>query len=437
MTKQNTANKSERERKVYNYLFIAYIALLVLEGALRKWFLTGLSDALLFARDPIVLIAYVWAFANNRFPLNKYTISGGALMLFCAAIAIVAGHGNPFVAAYGFRANYLHIPFAFLIGSIWTREDVINLGRYWLLGSVLMTAIIILQFTSPQSAWINQGVGGIGSAGFSGALGKFRPSGTFSFVTGIVHFYTFTAAFLIAGITQHNRYKKILLAAAAISLILSVPVSISRSLLLAVAITIMTGVLTSAFQKGAIVRYLKFGVIACVGIFIAGQFSVFDESTSAFTDRWERSTSEDKGGFQQAILYRTVTEFIGPFVVDEDIPFLGAGIGAGTQVGTKLLTGEKGFTLGEGEWFRITGEGGIILGTLFIFWRVWITIALAKFALLAYRKGSALGLIFLSATAYNLLIGQLGQSTINGFTVMGIGLTIAALKPAKRPTTQE
>lgn len=410
--------------------------MLVLEGALRKWALPSLSNALLLARDPIVVIAYIWAIMHNRFPWNKYISSGCVLMAVCVLIAIVAGHGNVVVASYGLRANFLHIPFAFIIGSIWDREDVIHFGRYWLWGTLAMTGIIVLQFTSPQSAWINQGVGGVGSSGFSGALGKFRPSGTFSFTTGVVQFYTFTAAFLISGVTQHRRYGKLLLAAASIVLIMAIPISISRTLMLTVTLTLLTGIFSSTFQRGAITRYFRIALIGCVGLFIAAQFSVFDEAKSAFLARWETSTADRHGGVSGAIFGRTINEFIGPFLMDQDVPFLGMGIGAGTQVGAKLLTGEKGFHLGEGEWFRLTGEGGLLLGTLYIAWRVWLTFALTSFALKAWRNGNGMGLIFLSATAYNMLVGQLGQSTICGFTIIGVGLTIASMRPRKTTTIQ-
>ena len=67
-------------------------------------------------------------------------------------------------------------------------------------------------------------------------------------------------------------------------------------------------------------------------------------------------------------------------------------------------------------------------------WRVWLTFQLSKYTFIAFRKGNGLGLIFLSATAYNLLVGQFGQSTINGFMIVGIGLTIASMRPRKTVT---
>jgi hypothetical protein len=434
MAERKAYKKIDRTDKTLRWLAWAYIVLLLVEGALRKWIMPGLSDILLLARDPIVLLAYVVALTHGRFPHNKYIISGLALMLASAVATLLVGHGDFFVTAFGFRANFLHIPFAFIMGQVLFRSDVIMIGRWWLWGALLMTALIVMQFYSPQSAWINRSVGGLEGGGFSGALGRYRPPGTFSFIVGVVWFYTFATAFLIAGLTQHKRYSKLLLALSAMAIFIAIPVSISRSLILAAGLTLAVGLFTSTFQKNALIRYLRISLIACAGLFIANQFTVFDEAKEAFLHRWERSTGESRGGVQQALVLRIIDDFIGPFTQSKDIPLLGEGIGAGTQVGAKLLTGERGFDLGESEWYRLTGEGGLILGTLFIMWRVWLTFQLSKYTFIAFRKGNGLGLIFLSATAYNLLVGQFGQSTINGFMIVGIGLTIASMRPRKTVT---
>ena len=426
-------DRTDRQLRALCWL---YIFLLIMEGALRKWALPSFSDQLLLVRDPLVLVAYLIALDRKRFPLNKYVISGIALMVLSVATTFLFGHENLKVAVFGVRTNFLHIPFAFIMGSVFYRTDVIRIGRWWLWGTLLMTVIIALQFSSPQSAWINQGVGGVEGAGFSGALGRYRPPGTFSFITGILWFYTFSFAFLVSGLMQHKNYSKLLLSLASISIFIAVPVSISRSLILCIGLTLVVGMLASTFQKGVITRYFRIIAIAIVGLFIASQISIFDEAKEAFLERWEQSTNEDMGGVKGAIFERTLNEFIGPFIMKEDVPFFGKGLGAGTQAGAHMLTGDRGFDLGEGEWFRITGESGIFIGGLFIAWRIWITLALLDYGLAAFRRGNGMGLIFISAAGYNLILGQLGQTTVQGFTIIGLGLTIAAMRRRKTIATQ-
>lgn len=415
------------------YLVYLYIALVVLEGALRKWILPGLSDALLLIRDPLVLAAYALAFVHRRFPMNAYVISGALLMLLYAVVTTFFGHGNVFVTLFGVRTNFMHFPFAFIMGNVLNRDRVIEVGRWWLWGSLIMTVIIVLQFGSPQSAWINRSVGGGEGAGFDGAMGRFRPPGTFSFIVGTVLFYTTATVFLVAGLTQHNRYSKLLLAAATGALLIAIPVSISRSLILLCAVVVATGILASSLQKNTLIRWIRIAAIAAIALFAAAQIPVFDEAREAFLARWERSTGKEKGGFHEQIVMRVVGMFTGPFEDTQDLPLLGHGIGAGTQVGTKLLTGEQGFSLGESEWYRILGESGLALGILYIAWRAALCFKLFSLSMIALSRGNGLGLIFLSATALNLITGQLGQTTVYGFTIIGVGLTIASMRLPKSP----
>jgi hypothetical protein len=425
----------DKPTRQLRWLVVLYIGLLVLEGALRKWVLPSLSDVLLLIREPVVIAAYLLAFTHKKFPVNRIVVTGLVLMSAWSIETMILGHANLLVTCFGFRANFLHIPFAFIIGSVFYRSDVIDLGKWWLLGTLLMTAIIILQFNSPQSAWINRSIGGTTGAGFSGAMGKYRPPGTFSFIVGIVWFYTFSMAFLVAGMTQHKRYSKWILVTSAVAVLLAIPISISRSLLLAVGLTFTVGMLASSLQKNTLMRYSRVALFICVALVAANQFSIFDNAKEAFLSRWESSTGVDRGGVTNAIGGRLIDEFMGPFSGKEGLPSFGKGIGAGTQPGTKLLSGYRGFNLGEGEWYRITGEGGIVLGGLFILWRIWLTLKLSSYAFIKLRNGNGMAMIFLSATVFNLLIGNLGQTTIHGFTILGIGLTIASMR-ARTTITQ-
>lgn len=419
--------------KQLRILVWAYIFLLVFEGALRKWFLPGFSNALILARDPVVLLAYVIAFTHGVFPKNRYVISGLIIVGLSFIATMLFGHKNLFISAYGFRANILHFPFAFIIANVLYRNDVIKLGKWWLFCTIGMTVLICLQFYSPQSAWINVGPGGQGSAGFGGALGRYRPPGTFSFIIGIVWFFTFSTAFLVAGLTQHKRYSNLLMLGAAFAIVLALPVSISRMLILSVLLTFVVGILVSSMQKNTILRFGRILFFAIIAAFIAAQLPVFEDAREAFLARWEHSTSEEMGGVKGQIFMRLLNEFIGPFMMEEDMPLFGRGLGAGTHVGAQLLTGERTFLLGEGEWFRLTGESGILLAIPYILWRVLLFVTLLKYCMQSYRKGNGLGLIILSATAFNLLVGPLGQSTILGFTIIGIGLTGASLRTRNLP----
>ena len=70
------------------------------------------------------------------------------------------------------------------------------MGRVMLAINIVVTLIVYLQFISPQTAFINIGIGGEGSSGFNGFRGYFRPSGTFSFTNGLSAFYILVSVFL-------------------------------------------------------------------------------------------------------------------------------------------------------------------------------------------------------------------------------------------------
>ena len=62
-------SKTERQLKIGVWL---YILLVIFEGALRKWVLPGLSDALLVIRDPIAIMVLLFARSKGYLSFNPY-----------------------------------------------------------------------------------------------------------------------------------------------------------------------------------------------------------------------------------------------------------------------------------------------------------------------------------------------------------------------------
>ena len=146
----------------------------------------------------------------------------------------------------------------FAIGKIFNHEDVEKLGKATLWISLPMVVLTGLQFYSPQSAWVNRGVGGDESgAGFQGALGFFRPPGTFSFTNGNALFFAFTSVFIFYFLLQPNKINKTLLICSGIALIASVPISISRTLI---------------FQHYSFCNFYAVGFVAKTGIYRKSYF---------------------------------------------------------------------------------------------------------------------------------------------------------------------
>ena len=115
---------------VIKKLIWAYFLLLLFEGALRKWFLPGLSQGLLIIRDPIVIWIYYLCYAQGVFPLNnKYLQKCFQWVILAVILSFLINGTHPFTIAYGARTNLLHFPLIFIMGRILTWEDVINFGK--------------------------------------------------------------------------------------------------------------------------------------------------------------------------------------------------------------------------------------------------------------------------------------------------------------------
>ena len=130
---------------------------------------------------------------------------------------------------------------------------------------------------------------------------------------------------------------------------------------------------------------------------------------------------------------RYLDSFLKPLLSVWDAPFLGHGIGTGTNVGAKYLTGNLTFLMGEGEWQRNILEMGPLIGLAFIGYRCAIAWYLLMVALTSSRRGNAYPILLLSSCVLLIINGQWGPPTILGFAVFGGGLALASADLSRQP----
>ncbi|MEO7312941.1 MAG: hypothetical protein ABIX01_21325 [Chitinophagaceae bacterium] len=409
-----------------------YFLLVLFEGALRKWVLPGLSTPLLLVRDPIALFLVIKMINRKMLPSNGY-ITGMALLGIVGTVCtLLFGHGNLGVALYGARIFLIHFPMIFIMGKVLDREDVLRIGRFIVWLSLPMTVLIALQFYSPQDAWVNRGVGGnMEGAGFSGALGFFRPPGTFSFTNGNTLFYSFLAPFIFYFWLNPKLINRLILIAATICLFASISFSISRSLFFQVIITLIFATLAIARKP----QYLGKMIIAYIAgslLFIAlSQTSVVQTSIEAFTSRFEGAV-EHEGGLQGTLGNRYIGGMLEAVAGSPGSPFFGYGLGYGTSVGGTLLQGKEGLQISEDEWARMIGEMGPLMGLIAVFLRVGLSL---NMAMRSYKKlaiGDLLPWMLLSFGLINVMQGQWAQPTSLGFGIVIGGLLMASLNDEKQ-----
>jgi hypothetical protein len=414
----------------------AYFFLLIFEGALRKWVLPGLATPLLIVRDPVALWLLVSTWRRGWLPANGYLTGFFAIGIIGIFTATLLGHGNLFVALFGARILLLHVPLIFVIGRVFTREDVVRMGKVTLIIAVPMTVLIALQFYSPQSAWVNRGIGGdVQGGGFSGAMGFFRPPGTFSFTSGNTSFFSFVAPFVLYFWLNRKIVNNLLLAAATVALVFSIPLSISRSLFFQVGLSVIFLVLASVRKPENLLRLLLTLAGAAVILVVLSQSNFFGTAASAFTDRFENA-NESEGGLKSVFIDRFLGGLVGSLTDAGGLPFFGYGIGMGTNVGSMLLSGGVGFLIAEGEWGRAIGELGPLLGIGLVLLRLGLT---AKIALACYNKlsqGDLLPWMLLSFGLITLAQGGWAQPSALGFFVLVGGLLVASLRTPARPSAR-
>lgn len=404
-----------------------YFILLIFEGALRKWFLPALSTPLLVIRDPLAIWIFLKARQKGYLKFNGYSFLMVIAGLISAFTAMTMGHGNLYIAIFGARIFVIQFPLIFAIGRIFDWEDVIKIGKAMLWLSIPMTILIGIQFFSPQSSWVNKGVGGDSSgAGFSGALGYFRPPGTFSFTTGVVAFYGMLAAYIFYFWLHTGTVNRILLMAATGCLLVSIPLSISRSALFQVALSLVFSVIAAWRRPKYIGRMIVAGVVVLVVYQIIGHQSFFSTSTDAFSERFQNA-NESEGGLNGVLIDRFLGGMVYALQNAPNLPFFGYGIGMGTNVGSNLLTGSSSFLIAEQEWGRIIGEQGLLLGFIVIIVRIALTIKIIRNASAYLKTTDALSWMLVSFCFIGLLQGQWGQPTSLGFSVLTTGLVMAAL----------
>jgi hypothetical protein len=411
-------------------LIWVYFALLIFEGALRKWVMPGLAEPLLIVRDPVVILIYALALAAGVFPRNVFMVVLGALVALAVVFSMLAGQSNFIVTAYGIRTNFLHVPLIWVMAAVLDRRDAERLGLAVLAVAIPMTLLMVEQFRSPIDAWINRGVGSDEGGQIYGAAGHIRPPGFFSFITGPMSFFPLAAAFFLQFVTRPpgGRWRWLFVLASGVAIFIALPVSISRGTMIntaAVGAVFVACLFATGVRAGGVVR---FAGAAAVLALVLSLLPVFHEARTAFMDRWDTAASQvddDPWGY---LGMRIASGFTDPIMSAGSAPFFGYGIGVGSNVGARLIGGRMGFALGENEWTRSIQEMGPMRGIAFIALRCAIALRLFALSWRALRqRRDALPMLIWTAASPLIVLQQWAPPTLLGFAVFGGGLVMASL----------
>ncbi len=429
--KEGITRKRKADAKtILRRLLWLYFWLLIFEGAMRKWLWPQFSAPLLIIRDPLVMGMYFLALRHDLFPQSGFLKALLKLAIICGFIAVLQFlllGVSASVLVYGWRTAFLHLPLIFLVPEIFGLEDLRRLGKWMLVLAIPMTLLMAYQFKSPSEAWINRAPGLNGGKQLYAAMQRVRPPGTFSFITGPVCFFSLAAAYLLFAMRKGREgYSPLLLAGAGISVILAGAISGSRSVIVSAGIVMAGWLLGLAASRQASSRVPRTLLLVGLSLLVLTQVGLFKEGTEVLSTRWEMAASSERAGGGMA--GRILNSLVSPLMVLPSVPLLGEGLGVGTNVGAHLLTGHTQFLLAEEEWGRLVLEMGPLVGLAFILFRVTLAVWLARQSVQCASAGHLLPLLLFSACAANLLTGQIAQPNILGFTALGTGLCLSAIK---------
>jgi hypothetical protein len=435
MNPDSTENKAFRNIRRLIWL---YFWLLLIEGALRKWVLPQLSTPLLIIRDPVLLLAYILAWRVGVFPRNRWVLALGIIGFLSLVASVVPLWPYPltrilFISGYGFRANFFHLPLIFLMPAVLRREDVKRIGWWMLVLVVPMSLLMAAQFQAGPDSILNRTASGEGEMITAGS-GKVRTSGTFSFIVGVVSYYALATGFLIWAALKRGVYKNWLLIAAGSALIIGIAVSGSRSVVAACALVIASLLVVLILRPRAVNRLGQALVITVVLGFILTKTPVFKEGLEVLTTRFSDVAEATEQSISAGMISRIMEGFTNGIFILGKAPFLGFGLGIGTNAAAQFLTGETAFLLSEEEWSRIFLESGPVLGLAYVLWRCGLAFRIGFLCLKSVRGGNILPLLLFSSSFLPLINGQFGQPTVLGFTVFATGLALAARDEAEEKT---
>ncbi|MDQ6913202.1 MAG: hypothetical protein M3128_10050 [Verrucomicrobiota bacterium] len=433
---------NEKKMRRTRQLIWLYFWLLIFEGALRKWVVPQLSNPLLIVRDPVVLLIYFYAIRAHIFPRNIWIYSLGALALLSSALSFLVlwpylpPMSITLVTAFGFRSNFLHLPLIFVIAQALRREDVKRFGWWTLLIMVPMALLLVGQFRAAPDAFLNRNAGGEGEM-MTSALGKVRTAGTFSFVVGVAGYCAMATSFFVYAALRRDVYKNWLLFAAGSALVIGIAVSGSRSVVGGCAVVVASLLVILLLQPSAVNRFGQTLIVTLIAGLILVKTPIFKEGFNVLSTRFNEVAEATEKSIGAGLVERVFGDFQEGLYVLTKAPFLGYGLGIGTNAGAKFITGRSMFLLSEGEWSRIFLESGPVLGLGYVLWRLALMVYVALLCLRSVRVGHVLPILLFASCFLALTNGQFGQPTVLGFAVFITGLTLAARKAEEIVETPE
>lgn len=436
----------------------ALLVIVIIEGAIRKWFLPSASELVYFYKDflmIVIVISYLTKKRKASFLIKHQTkifsVILIAFMLYVVASISNPGLPHPLVGLLGVKAYLLYVPLAFLVPRMFTsKEKLVAFLKWYLIIALPVIALSIMQFSDsdPNSAlnryaWDEQTIAAtgleMGVANFLDSAGAsyVRVTGPFSYITGLTIYLPIMFALLLGLMAQRSirdlsKTFRLIYYFIPAAIVAAAFMTGSRGAVVSIGLVAL--IFYSLASRKDLIRRLRQAAIG--GVLIYLMLAVFfpQASDALYTRAFgeEENVQEGRGRIEEAFrLPLEEASYAGAF---------GYGVGA-TQNATPVLmsklnlpfVGER-IPIGyEGESGRVMLELGVVGFLLHLALRLSLIAMLWHTCFAIQDRGSkSLAIAATAALMTPLLFGgAVAQHTQNVYQWFLIGIPLALLNAEK------
>jgi hypothetical protein len=239
------------------------------------------------------------------------------------------------------------------------------------------------------------------------------------------------AAFVLYGLVNEKFAKRWLVWAAAGALILSVPVVGARALVFELGAVVGCAGIAAISGVSQFFKSLRIIVPLLIVSVLVSLLPVFNQASGTLRQRFV-TASADEGNVRQTLENRTFGSIL--YRIEQtdftSNPF-GIGMGRGAAAISTLARGSAQFVAGEDEISRETTELGPFPGMALALFRFLLSVIIFASAIARAREQEPFALLLVPLVFSTLTLGTLEQPTEQGFMVVALAFSLAALKRTK------
>jgi hypothetical protein len=325
-----------KRESLYSISLGMLLALLIYDGAIRKWLLPDAEQVVFIAKDALLaLMLAIWVLQWGGRPRPASMPPAVRLLVVVYAWWVVLEMFNPnlpnfLVGLWGVKSHLLYAGLLFLLPVAYARlEDLFRvLARLYPWLVIPACSLAFAQLLSPSDSILNEQVAGANAAlAYFGESGLVRVSGPFSYISGMAAFVQICALLGLALYLGGARSRLFLVGLG--FALASLPVTGSRAV---IAVVVVGAVLTLAGAAAAKLVGLATVARAVTVMVILGAISLYtqDAAWDALAQRTMSSRQDEN---------RLITAFTNAFTFFDEAGLTGFGTGA-ANLGSVALAGD-------------------------------------------------------------------------------------------------